>query len=157
MNRIARTIVGIAAGLLIGAVAQAGDKEKGKTIQQSDLPPAVATTVVQETAGGTVTKYTLASPDGSAVYEIEMMVNGKPREIVVGPDGVLLAVKQEVAWAELPSNIQSGLQQQAGSGTIGKVTSKTKQGNVVSYKAEVDTNGKKSHVKVDSTGTAMNR
>jgi uncharacterized membrane protein YkoI len=153
MSRAARVIVGIVAGILIGVVAQAGEKEK--KIKQSDLPPAVQKTAAQESAGGTVTGYTQNTENGAIVYEMNLLVDGKPKEIVIGPDGIVLAVEQEVAWDQLPANVQSGLKQQAGAGKIGKVTSTTKQGKVTSYEANVTTNGKKSEVEVDAEGKAL--
>src|ERR1700682_3040813 len=113
MTRIGRTLAYIAAGLLIGVVAGRG-ADKGEEVKKSDLPPAVATTADRETAGGKVTGYSQSTEDGQLVYDVNMVLDGVPEEILIGPDGIVVAVEKDVPWDQLPANVQSGIKQQAG-------------------------------------------
>jgi hypothetical protein len=153
MTRIGRTFTCIVAGLLIGVVAQAGDKEK--KLKKSDLPAAVQTTADRESAGGKVTGYSKGMEDGQIVYEVNMVVDGLPKEILIGPDGVVVAVEKQVTWDQVPADVQSGLKQQAGGSKIGKVSSISKNGKVVGYETSVTRKGKKENIEVGTDGKAM--
>jgi hypothetical protein len=61
---------------------------------------------------------------------------------------MLVSVEQEIAWDQLPADVQTDLTNVAGKGKYGVVSSVTKEGKLVAYEAELDTNGKKAHVSV---------
>jgi hypothetical protein len=148
MNQTARILSGIALGLVIGVVAQAEEKK----IKQSDLPAAVRKTAAQQSAGATVTGYSQDNADGGMVYEMELLVDGHAKAIMISPDGVVVAMEEEIPWDSLPANVKTDLTAAAGKGKIGKVESMTKNGKVVGYEADVDTNGKKSEISVKPRG-----
>ena len=61
-------------------------------ISMSDVPPAVRATIEQQTKGAKVDQVEkFTRPDGKVVYEVEWMVEGKKREIVVAEDGKLVS------------------------------------------------------------------
>ena len=153
MTRIVKTLTCIVAGLLIGLAAQAGEKEK--KIQKSDLPAAVQATADRESAGGKVTAYSQGTLNGVVIYEVEMVTDGVPREVMIGADGVVIAVEKEVPWDSLPADVQGGLKEQAGSNKLGKVNSVSKDGKVVGYQTSVTRNGNMEMIHVGADGKAM--
>jgi hypothetical protein len=155
MSRIGKTLMCIVAGLFIGVMAQAGDQATEKKLNKSDLPPAVQVTADRESAGGKVTGYSQGTDDGQIVYQVEMTTNGVPREVLIGSDGTVLAVQSEVQWDQLPADVQNGLKEQAGSNKLGKVSSVTKNGNVVGYETFVTRDGKREEIHVGPDGKLM--
>jgi uncharacterized membrane protein YkoI len=149
MNRSTRIVAGIFAALVIAAGAQAA----GKKIEKSDLPDEVRKTADRESGGATVTGYSQDTDEyGDTVYGVDLVVDGHARSIVIGEDGVVVEVDEEVPWDRLPADVQTGLKAQAGAGKVGKVQSVTREGKVVAYEAEVDTDGAPSEVRVGPTG-----
>ena len=157
MSRTLRISIAVAAGLALGAALQAGGKEKEKKIQKSDMPAAVQKAADQESAGATVKGYSEETENGAVVYQVDLVVGGRAKEILIGGDGVVVAIEEEVPWAQLPAEIQAGLKQQAGKGKIGRVHSITKHGTMTGYEAEVTSKGKKSEVEVGVDGKAPAR
>jgi hypothetical protein len=47
-------------------------------------------------------------------YEVEMMVNGHSKDILMDSKGEIVQVEEEVATAELTSNVKAGLLTKAG-------------------------------------------
>jgi uncharacterized membrane protein YkoI len=100
MDRL-RLTAGLALGLLI-SVAGLADQKK---INESKLPTAVQKTAAEQSAGATVSGYTSEKVDGTMVYQMDLLVDGKTRGIVMDADGNVTAVEQEVAWSDLPEEI----------------------------------------------------
>jgi hypothetical protein len=144
MNRTARLIAGAALGLVISVGAQATEKK----INQSDLPTAVQKTADQQIAGATVTGYTKDKVEGNVVYQMNLLADGRAKGIVIGADGTLVSVEEEIAWDRLPADVKTDFTNVTGKGTLGSVSSVTKDGKVVAYKALRVTNGVRDHVQV---------
>ncbi|HEY1251081.1 MAG TPA: hypothetical protein VGH97_07800 [Thermoanaerobaculia bacterium] len=139
-NRIVPALAACAAGFALTAAAQAVDKEQ--RIRKSDMPEAVQATADRESAGATVKEYAKAVEKGQAVYAMDVVADGHAKEILIGGDGNVVAVREEVAVSQLPPEIQAGLKQQAGSGRIGKVIAISKNSAVTGYEASVSGAGK---------------
>ena len=127
-----------------------------KKISKSDLPPAVVKTAEQQSAGATVTGYSMDNENGKVEYEVEMTVNGHSKDVAIAPDGQLLEVEEEIAMSELPANVKTALEAKAGKGKITKVESLTKKGALVAYEAAVlTTAGKHTEVQVGPDGKTL--
>jgi hypothetical protein len=151
MRRNLGVLVAVLAGGLAAAVAPAVEKEQ--RIQKADLPEAVQATAERESAGGTVREYAKAIEKGQVVYAMDVSVNGRAREVLIGADGNVVAVREDVPFAQLPPEIQAGLKQQAGKGKIGKVIAVSKNTAVLGYEASVAAaNGKTMKVEVGVDG-----
>jgi hypothetical protein len=144
MNRTVQILSGIALGLVISVGAQAKEKQ----IKQSDLPAAVQKSAVEHSTGATITGYTRDKVEGVMVYQMDLVVEGRTRGIVMDPDGTVLQIEQEIAWDQLPADVQTDLNNVAGKGKYGAVSTITKEGKLVAYEAELVTNGNKAHVQV---------
>jgi hypothetical protein len=144
MNRTARLIAGVVLGLVISVAAQATEKK----INQSDMPAAVQKTAEQQSTGATVTGYTKDKVEGQIVYQMNLLADGRVKGVVIGSDGTVVSVEEEVAWDQVPANVQTNFTNVTGKGKLGNVSTVTKQGKIVAYKAVLDTNGVRDHVVV---------
>jgi hypothetical protein len=148
LSRKATTIA--LAILALASISFAQDKEK--KIKRSDLPPAVEKAVAAQSAGATVKGFSQETEAGKVFYEAELTVNGHSKDVLIGADGSIAEIEEQVALDSLPAAVKSGLQAKAGAGKIRKVESITKHDKLVAYEAKVDTNGKKSEVQVGPDG-----
>src|SRR5207244_5151875 len=105
--------------------------KKEKRLKRAELPAAVKKTVDKESQGATIRGYSSETDNGQIVYEVEMRVRGHGRDVLIGADGSVLEIGEEVALDSLPAAVKAGLLQLAGSGKITKVESLTKRGAVV--------------------------
>jgi hypothetical protein len=141
----------VAGGLLLASTALAQEKK----IKRSELPPAVEKTVAAESAGATIKGFSTEKEKGQTFYELEMMVNGHSKDVLMAADGSIVEVEEQVAQDSLSAAVKAGLQAKAGKGKIVKVESLTKKGKLVAYEAQVETNGKKSEVQVGPDGKPL--
>ena len=117
-------------------------------VTMKQLPKAVQKTVVEQTKGATVRGLSKEIEHGKTVYEVEMTLDGRGKDVSMDARGNILEVEQEVDIASLPETLRSGLQQKAGAGKITKVESITEGGKLVKYEAQVLTGKKRSEVHV---------
>ncbi|MEO8519758.1 MAG: hypothetical protein ABI603_00260 [Acidobacteriota bacterium] len=124
-----------------------------KKMQLKNLPAAVQKAVQEHTKGATLVGFSEEREDGKVLYEAETKVNGRTRDLLFDSAGTLMEVEEEVAANTLPAAVQSALNAH---GKVAMVEAVTK-GSTVTYEAQVEKNGKKSEVVVDSTGNAIVR
>jgi ATP-dependent protease HslVU (ClpYQ) peptidase subunit len=126
-----------------------------KKIKRSELPSAVEKTVVEQSKGATVRGFSTEVEKGQRVYEVEMVVNGHTKDLLVDENGNVLEVEEEVAMGLLPPEVRSGIKKAAGAGTIGKIESLIKGGNLVAYEAVVKSGKKRSEIQVGPDGKKL--
>jgi hypothetical protein len=130
-------------------------QEQERKIKRSELPPAVEKTVVANTQGATVRGFNQEKENGQTYYEAELLVNGHSKDILMDKDGAVVEVEEQVDFASLPAEVQSGLQAKAGSGKLSTVESITKHDKLVAYEAKVTTSGKRSEIQVGPDGKPL--
>jgi len=130
-------------------------EEHEKKISRADLPPAVEKTVVAQTQGATIRGFNEEKENGKTYYEVELTVNGHSKDVLIDQTGSVEEVEEQVDFASLPADVQSGLKAKAGSGKLGKVESITKHDKLVAYEAKVATNGKRSEIQVGPDGKPL--
>ena len=145
-------LVAFAAGTLLLASSASAQEKK---IKRSDLPPAVEKTVAAESSGAIIRGFSTEKEKGQTLYEVEMTVNGRRKDISMMTDGSIVEVEEQVALDSLSPEVKAGLQAKAGKGKILKVESLTKKDKLVAYEARVETNGKKSEVQVGPDGKPL--
>jgi uncharacterized membrane protein YkoI len=145
----------VTALLLVSATVVASAQDHEKKIRKSELPPAVLKTVDEQSKGATVRGFSQEREGGKTYYEAEMKVNGHTKDVLVDANGKVVEVEEDVNLAALPQPVRSALQEKAGTGTIRKVESITKENKLVAYEAQVVTAGKKSEIQVGPGGEQL--
>ena len=146
-----RLIAGIALGLIMSVGAQAAEKK----IKQSALPAAVQKTAEAQSTGATVTGYTSDKVEGAMVYQMDLVVDGLTRGIVMDSDGTVVSVEQQIAWDQVPAEIQKDFTNVSSKGKLGAVSSISKDGKIVAYDAALVIKGETSHVRVKPNAAAL--
>lgn len=132
---------------------QASAQERKLTLSQ--LPVAVQRTAAEQSKGAEVRGYTTEKDEGQTVYEVEMTVGGRSRDVTIDSTGNVLEVEEQVVFDSLPQAVRTGLTQAAGSGRITNVESLTKHGTLVAYEAHVSTGNKRSEIQVGPDGKPL--
>ena len=151
MSRRLRVVFGAVLAVAVVAVASA-QAPQAKQLQQSDLPPAVQATAAKEIAQGKVTSIWQRDQDGGVIYEVDLVVDGHARGVLINPEGTVVAVQDEVPWQKLDPGVQAGIQSQAGDGKVSRVFSISRDGQVSRYIAIVEKGDQKTKVQVGPDG-----
>lgn len=139
--------------MLIVVNSQASAQER--KLKRSELPAAVQRTAAEQSRGAKVRGYSTEKDDGQVVYEVEMMVHGRSRDVTIDSTGNVLEIEEQVPFDSLPEVVRTGLRQLAGSGRIANVESLTKGGTLVAYEAHVRAGTKRSEVQVGPDGKPL--
>ena len=134
-------------GLFVVAIAFAEETK----IQFKDLPPAVKAAVKAQSQGATVKGYSKEIENGKTEYEVQLLVDGKKRDVSFDPDGKVLETEEVVAFGSVPEKAQGAIKQQAAGAKVEKVEKVTSDRATV-YEALVTQNGKKREVRVLENG-----
>jgi len=120
------------AGLLLATPLLLAQDQR---VTRQQLPVAVQHAIDSETQGSTIKGYSTESENGQRTYEAATIKNGHSRDISFNQDGSVAEVEEEVAFTQLPANVQQSLKARAGSAHIVKVESLTKHNALVAYEA----------------------
>ena len=142
----------ITAALVVGIAMPSGIIAAEKKITRAQLPAAVERTVAQQSQGAVIKGFSTEKEGGQTVYEMELTVNGRAKDISMDAQGNILETEEEVALASLPGRVQAALTKAAGTGTIVKVESLTKQGKLVAYEADIQSGKKHREIQVGPEG-----
>jgi len=126
-----------------------------KKIDRSELPPAVEKVVAALSQGATIRGFSQEKENGRILYEIELMVAGRTKDVLMDGEGSVVEVEEEVAVESLPPAVRTALQAESEKGKLLKVETLTKGGKLVAYEAHLLTNGKKSEVQVGPDGKRL--
>jgi hypothetical protein len=124
-------------------------------IKRSDLPAAVEKTVAEQSHDATVRGFSEEKEHGQTLYEAELVINGRSKDVLMDANGRIVEVEEQVIVDSLSPAVREALQAKAGKGKLVKVESLTKQGKLVAYEAQVVTDGKKSEVQVGPDGKPL--
>ncbi len=150
---ITRKNAAICATFLVALAAASYAAERA--VRFAELPVAVQKTAQEQRKGAVIKRYVKDNEDGKPEYEVEMTIDGHSKDVSIAPDGKLLEVEEQVKLDALPAAVRQGLEKKASKGTIGKVESITKNGQVVAYEAQVRTAGKHSEIQVGHDGQTL--
>lgn len=138
----------LVAPLVLGLAALSTVHAQEKKIKREELPPAVEKTVAQESKEATIRGFSTEMEKGKKFYEVELMANGHTKDILMDEQGNIAEIEEQVSMDSLPAAVKEGLMKMAGTGTISKVESLTKKGNLVAYEAVVKTGAKRREIQV---------
>jgi hypothetical protein len=145
------SLAALVACLATLSAAQAQEKK----LKREELPPAVEKTVAEQSKGAAIRGFSTELEDGKRLYEVELVVSGHGKDISMDEKGNIVEVEEEVSIESLPSSVKDGLIKAAGSGTVGKIESITKNGKLVAYEAVVKTGTKRSEIQVGPDGKKL--
>jgi hypothetical protein len=163
MSHYLKLLVFAAAVLTAGAslaaspvVWQESSKEKGgeseHSVKMKDLPAPVQQSVREQSRGAKIRGLSVETENGVTSYEVELLVNGHGRDVLIDPSGAVVSVEEQVALASLPADVRSAIVRSAGGGRIVLVESISKGGAVEAYEAHVRRGRKTVEIKVGSDG-----
>ena len=136
----------IAVGLLVcNAFAQE------TKVHFKDLPPVVQAAAKAQSKGATVKGYSKEIEKGKTEYEVQLLLDGRKRDVSISPDGKVLETEEVVAFSSVPKQAQDAIKQEAGGAKVEKVEMVTSDRPTV-YEALVRQNGKKHEIKVLQNG-----
>src|SRR5260221_7165512 len=107
--------------LLVLTVSLAAEK----SIKMKDLPAAVQKTIQEQTKGAEVKGISKETEKGKTLYEVETVVNGKTRDMMVDASGKVTVIEQEVTLDSIPAAAKAAIEKQAAGGKITKVETLT--------------------------------
>jgi len=139
--------------MALAVTATAYAQERKLTREQ--LPPAVEKTVAAESQGATIKGFATEMEKGKRLYEAELEINGRSKDISMDKNGNIVEVEEEVTIDSLPAAVQEALKKKAGAGTIGKIESLSKNGKLVAYEAHIKTGAKRSEIQVGPNGEKL--
>ena len=136
-----------------GAAAQqkkeAAEATADKKISSKNLPPAVKATVEAESKGAVVKGLSSEKEHGKTVYELETLVNGRTRDLMIDAAGKVYVVEEQLDVDKAPPAVKAALEAR---GKIVRLESVLENGKT-RYEGQVQTKaGKKLTVEVDADG-----
>ena len=119
-----------------------------KPVLMKDLPAAVQATVKAETAGATIKGISRETEHGATVYEVETIMNGLSRDLLIDTSGTVVEVEQQIAVTAAPLPVQQALSQM---GQVRKLERVTAHG-VTTYEGHIQHGSKSRSVTLDASG-----
>ncbi len=138
--------------LALPAVASTPAQEQEVRVTMKDLPTAVQQTVKAQSKGAVVRGLTKEIENGQTYYEVSLKVAGHIRDVLIGADGKVVEVEDQVALNSVPQVVKAEFMKQAGKGKILLVESVTKEGALVFYEAHLKKGTRIVEVKVSPEG-----
>jgi len=147
-----RTLLTVAFAVGLAAAAPGAQTVPEKSTTMSKLPVPVQQAIKSYVADNKATLRGLSSEteDGRKLYEAELRVDGKSRDVTFDQSGQVVLVEQEIALADVPAPARSAITKAAGKSRITMVESLTENGKQF-YEAHL-AGGKTKEVKVDASG-----
>lgn len=139
----------LAPGVLVAVLAVAQDSETKQTLEK--LPPAVREAVKTQAQGATLRGVAKEVSGGVTVYEAELTVDGRTKDILLDAQGKIVSVEEQKTLGEIPAGARAVIEKAVGTAKLVLVEKVTK-GETEFYEAHIDKGGKLSEVKVDAEG-----
>jgi len=146
----------LATTLTLAALAAVPALAAETKIKEKDLPPAVQQAVKQHSQGATVVGFAKEVENGKTLYEAEMKVGERTKDVTFDADGKVVSVEEQVALESVPAPARAAIEKAAGKGKVGIVETVT-EGGVTFYEAQIKTGAKSSEVKVDAAGKPVKK
>jgi len=121
----------------------------------STLPPAVQqkSKLVQD--GSVIHGCVRDISKGKTTYELELLKDGRSRDVTFDPNGNVLEVEEQIDFASLPKPVAAAIQKEVGAERPGKIESLTRGGALISYETTVTRNGKRREIAFRPDGSVM--
>ena len=134
------------------ATATAAPADKGE-LKLGDAPQPVQQTVKAQIGNGELVGFGTEREKGETLYEAELKINGRAKNLLVNASGAVVTVEEEHSLSELKPALQAEIQKTAGKSRIVFLESVTKGGKLEGYEIRVqDATGKESGMALTATG-----
>jgi hypothetical protein len=137
LSVVRRTALGWA-GAVLAAVALHGEER----VPFGALPAAVKRAAEQHKGHGVIQNVVKESEGDEVTYEVEILEDGKEKDIVLDLDGKVVEIATEMEVESLPAPVRDALAKLAGRGRVLELESKAREGSLT-YEAMVLTTGGK--------------
>lgn len=143
-------------GFILLALSRITSAQESETkVKPKNLPPAVQKTVQEQSQGAKVRGLAKEVEKGKTFYELEFMVEGHTKDMLIAPDGKVVAIEEEIALSAVSAAVKAELEKQTGKGHISKLETITKNGTLEYYEARIKTGVKSREVKVNPEGKVI--
>lgn len=134
---------------LVVALVAGGTAARAQTVQLKDLPAPVKATVEAESKGATVKGISKEKEGGKTVYELETLVSGRTRDLMIDAAGKVYVVEEQLDVDKAPAPVKAALEAQ---GRIVRLESVMENGKT-RYEGQVQNKaGKNVAVELDADG-----
>jgi hypothetical protein len=140
-----------------GTASEKQAKANEKVILKSALPVAVQTAAREHSKGATIRAITKKIEDGKAIYEVEMKVGEKTKDITIADDGALMVVEEQLDLASLPAAVRTTIEKNVGKGKIVLIESYVESGTLVHYEAQMKLGKKRFEIRVSPEGQFISK
>jgi len=148
MSRAVIMAVALVAAGSVTYAAQSPAPAPKKAVTKN-LPPAVKATIEAESKGATVKGISSEKANGKTVYELETLVNGRSRDLMIDAAGKVYVVEEQLDVDKAPAAVKAALEAK---GKIVALESVMENGKT-RYEGQVQTKaGKKVAFEVDADG-----
>lgn len=118
-----------------------------------NLPSAVRATIQRETRDSQILGISREIDNGKTLYEIETMVKGHSKDMLINDKGNLTEIEEEIALTSLPADIQTEIKKSIGKARLVKLEAVYNGAKVQhSYAALLDKAGKRSEISMGLDG-----
>ena len=101
-----------------------------KSLKSSDVPPPVAASVNKLYPGAVISHWSMETEAGKTTYEASVKDAAGNRDVVVAPDGTLVATEEKVALSTVPAEARQAIKTKYPSATIKGAEKITHDGTV---------------------------
>jgi uncharacterized membrane protein YkoI len=132
----------------------ASSQLRAQKVQLKDLPPAVKATVEAETKTATLKGLSKEKENGKVVYELESLVNGRTRDLMIDSAGKVYVIEEQIDVDKAPAPVKAALQAK---GRILGLESVLENGKT-HYEGRIQTKaGRKIAIELDAAGTPITK
>jgi hypothetical protein len=146
------TLTAACLATLLVTAAQVTVTQAETRVPCDTLPAAVLRQAKIEAGDATIRGCVKDKEDGRLIYEVEMLKDGKSKDIALDASGSVLEVEQEVAASTLPAAVSNAIAKAADGGKAGKVESVTRGGVIASYETTITKKGRRREVAFSPQG-----
>jgi uncharacterized membrane protein YkoI len=133
---------------------KADAKDGDKKVSLKNLPAAVKATVEAESKGAKVKGISSEKAKGKTVYELETLVNGRIRDLMIDSAGKVYVVEEQIDADKVPAPVRQALEQK---GKIVVIESVVEDGKTT-YEGQVQPKtGKKITLELTADGTPVKK
>jgi uncharacterized membrane protein YkoI len=123
-------------------------------LQLKDLPAAVRATVEAETKNATLKGLSKEKANGKTVFEVESLVNGRTRDLMIDANGKVYEVEEQLDADKAPPAVKAALEAKGQIVTLESVTTNGK----THYEGQLKTKaGKKVSLDLDPDGKPVKK